>query len=132
MTDATTKTREQLLEENAELRQRLGESEATVDALRNGEVDAFVMSPTPGEAAGYTLEAADRPYRSLVEAMQQGTATVNRAGTVLYCNPYFARLLEVPQGRVPGTPLESFVAEADRPALAQMLEATATQPSVRG
>ncbi|HLX06330.1 MAG TPA: ATP-binding protein [Thermoanaerobaculia bacterium] len=42
-------TREELLEEVAKLRERLAEPEETVDAIRHGEVDAFVVLGAGGE-----------------------------------------------------------------------------------
>ena len=54
--------------EIAELRLRLEEAEETLRAIREGAVDAFVVSETSGERV-YTLEGADRPYRLLVEVM---------------------------------------------------------------
>jgi hypothetical protein len=51
-----------------ELRQRLQEAEETLDAIRNGEVDALVVSGPSGEKV-FTLEGAEHPYRVLVESM---------------------------------------------------------------
>src|SRR5436190_5254174 len=83
-----------LLGENERLRLRLEESEAVVEAIRNGIVDAVVVDSTPGEGI-YTLEGADRPYRLLVEAMQQGVAVLNAEGVLLYCNPCLADLFQM-------------------------------------
>ena len=76
-----------LAAENAELRARLEEAEETLRAIRAGEVDALVM----GEEV-YTLKGAERPYRLLIESMNEGAATVTRDGTVLYCNQRFAQM----------------------------------------
>ena len=56
--------------EIAELQLRLEEAEETIRAIRSGTVDAFVVD-VPNGARVYTLETADRPYRLLVEKMQQ-------------------------------------------------------------
>ena len=53
-----------------------------------------VVDATPGESV-YTLEGADRPYRLLVEAMQQGVAVLNPDGVILYCNPCLAVLFNM-------------------------------------
>jgi PAS domain S-box-containing protein len=116
---------EELLEENERLRQRLEEAEGTVEAIRGGEVDAVVVYSSPSEQV-YTLEGADRPYRLLVEAMQQGVATLDREGTILYCNPYFAELVKTPAEMVMGVAVRDFVIEADRPAWADMLTRAGT------
>ena len=123
-----TRTYEELLEENERLHLRLEEAEATVEAIRGGEVDAVVVSGPPGEQV-YTLEGADHPYRLLVEAMQQGVATLNAQGTILYCNPLFAGLLKMPQERVIGAAAENFLIDADRPVWADMLARAMTAPA---
>jgi PAS domain S-box-containing protein len=115
-----SKTYDELAEENERLRERLEEAEATVEAIRRGEVDAVVVYTSPVEQI-YTLEGADRPYRLLVEAMQQPVATLSREGIILYCNPCFAQLLKTPQEKVTGSAVESFLVDADRPVWADML-----------
>src|ERR1700712_2576716 len=74
------------------LRTRLAEAEETLDAIRNGDVDALVVSSPSGEFV-YTLENADRPYRVLIEQMQEGAVTLSDNGTILYCNERFATLV---------------------------------------
>src|SRR5277367_6674302 len=107
-----TKTDDELVEENERLRLRLEEAEAVVEAIRNGIVDAVVVNAAPGESV-YTLEGADRPYRLLVEAMQQGVAVVNPDGVILYCNPCLADLFKMSVEKVTGCSVAGFVAEAD-------------------
>src|SRR4051794_22825644 len=95
---------EDLARQVAELRRRLEEAEETIRAIREDEVDAFVVSR--GEADRVlTLESADRPYRVLVESMQQGALTLSADGTILYCNPRFAALLGRPQDELSGLAL---------------------------
>jgi PAS domain S-box-containing protein len=98
----------QLLAENDSLRRRLEEAEQTVEAIRNGEVDAVVVSGPPGDAV-YTLEGADHSYRLLVEQMPQGAATLTIEGTILYCNRRFADLLGLPVHSVLGKFIGKFV-----------------------
>src|SRR5580698_2886337 len=95
------KKNDELVEENERLRSRLEEAEAVVEAIRNGIVDAVVVHSIPGESV-YTLEGADRPYRLLVEAMQQGVALLNPEGVLLYCNPCLADLLKMSVEKVTG------------------------------
>jgi len=54
-----------------ELRRRLREAEETLNAIRDGEVDALVASGPSGEKV-FTLEGAEHPYRVLVESMNEG------------------------------------------------------------
>src|ERR1700754_5173779 len=94
---------ERLRAENDELHARLEEAEATLDAIRKGEVDALVVAGANGHRV-YTLEGADQFYRVLIEAMQpgQGAASLSADGTILYCNRSFAALLNVPPERSGG------------------------------
>ena len=104
-----------------DLRRRLEEAEETIHAIRSGDVDAFVVEEATGHRI-YTLESADRPYRLLVEQMQQGAATLQADGTIVYCNLRLAELLEVPHERLVGAALHDFVAPADRAAYDKLLE----------
>src|SRR6185437_11690836 len=94
-------------EEIAALEARLREAEETLDAIRNGEVDAVVVSGPEGQKV-YTLENADRPYRVLVEQMQEGAVTFSEDGVVLYCNERFAAIVEVRREQIIGHSIEAF------------------------
>lgn len=93
-----------------ELRYRLEEAEATLTAIRNGEVDAVVVD---GNKI-YTLEGADHPYRVLVEAMQQGAVTLNHDGSVIYCNDGFANMVHIAAEKIIGLPISQFFLDNDR------------------
>ncbi len=101
-------TKAELIEENGELRARLTEIEETLRAIRDGEVDALVMTGNV-----YTLEGAESPYRRLVEAMNEGAATLIEDGTIVYANHRLAALLEVQLENVMGSPLRRFVTADD-------------------
>src|SRR5207302_4415048 len=85
--------------ENDELRRRLEEAEETLRAIRSGEVDALVVEGAEGERV-YTLQGADHPYRTLIEAMQQGAVSLSGDGMVLYCNRCFANMVKTPHEKV--------------------------------
>ena len=106
-------TMEQLLAENAELSRRLEEAEETLRAIQTGAVDAFVVEEDGGQRI-YTLESADRPYRLMVEQMQQGAATLHTDGTILYCNLRLAEMLKLPHEKLIGSPLRDYVDGDDR------------------
>jgi PAS domain S-box-containing protein len=97
-----------LISENELLRQRLEEAEDTLRAIGSGEVDAFVVSGPQGDQV-YTLKGAEQPYRILVESMSEGAATLDRDGTILYCNGRLAELLQLPLEKLIGMRLGSFV-----------------------
>src|SRR3984957_6210019 len=104
-----------LRRENDSLREKLREAQETLDAIRNGDVDAVVVSGADSQPRGYTLETADQTYRLLVEEMQEGTLTLTRRGDILYCNRRLAELVESVPERVIGGSLKRFVAASDWP-----------------
>ncbi len=97
----------------AELEEQLREANETLDAIRNGEVDAVVIGGAGGQIV-YTLENADRPYRVLVEQMKEGAVTLTGDGIVLYCNQSFAALLGRPIGQITGDRFLDFILERPR------------------
>jgi len=103
-----------LIERIRELEARLEESEDTLKAIRRGDIDALVVGEQADEQRVYTLESADRPYRVLIEHMQEGAVTLGEDGTVLYCNRRLAALLGIPQERVVGQMLRPFVAPSTK------------------
>jgi two-component sensor histidine kinase/PAS domain-containing protein len=119
---------EELRAENAELLRRLDEAEETLHAIREGAVDAFVMEN--GNRV-YTLEGADRPYRILVEQMEQGAAVLNAEGAILYSNLALAALLQVPHEKLVGRALQDFIEAAGRDAYLDMLGSTQARASHR-
>ncbi|MDY6984115.1 MAG: PAS domain-containing protein, partial [Pseudomonadota bacterium] len=103
---------EQLELENRELQLRLHEAEETIRAIQTGAVDAFMVDGELGQQV-YTLEGADRPYRLVIEQMQQGAATLLNDGTIAYCNTAFAVLLKVPHQKLVGASFWDFVVAED-------------------
>jgi two-component system, NarL family, sensor kinase len=93
----------------ANLRARVAELEETLLAIRGGHVDALVIN-SPGGDQVFTLQGAEHPYRVLVESINEGAATLDRQGTVLYSNARFAEIVGVPLEKFIGTALQSHVA----------------------
>ena len=106
MSGRTTDANQQA--EIAELRLRLEEAEETIRAIRSGAVDAFVVQEPHGTRV-YTLQTADRPYRLLVEEMQQGAMTLSDAGAIAYCNRRFSELVGRPLERLMGVAFRDFI-----------------------
>jgi signal transduction histidine kinase len=97
----------------ATLRARLEEAEQTIEAIRNGEVDAVVVEGGSGPRV-YALEGPDRPFRVFVERMQQGALSISCDDTILYCNAFFADLVKTPLEQVMGRRFIDFLdGEAD-------------------
>jgi PAS domain S-box-containing protein len=103
------------------LRRRLDEAEETLRAIRSGEVDALVVEGTDGERV-YTLDGAERPYRALIESMQQGAVTLSDDGTVLYCNRCFAAMVHQSQEKIVGAAFNSYLPRVDRPTFQAFLQ----------
>ena len=107
--------------ENSALREKLREAEETLEAIRNGDVDAVVVSGADDVPRVYTLETADQTYRLLVEEMQEGALTLTRGGDILYCNRRLAELVETEPERVIGGSLARFIAAADWPSVLDLI-----------
>lgn len=90
--------------------ERLREAQDTLDAIRNGAVDAVVVSGANGNHI-YSLTGAEQPYRVYVEHMQEGAATVAADGLVLYCNKRFASMVGTPLERVIGSQITQYLSE---------------------
>jgi PAS domain S-box-containing protein len=97
-----------------ELQARLREPEDIIRAIRQGEVDAFVVNDTNGEQI-YRLRNVDALYRGMIEQMQQGAVALDEGGLILYSNAYFADLVGADRGRMVGTSFFAFVPEESRP-----------------
>ena len=110
--------------ENDDLRERLRVAEDTLQAIRNGQVDSLIAR-TPQGLRVFTLEEAHAPYRLFVDEMQQGAATVDARGTILYCNRSLPLLLRIPRERVIGAHWPDLVAEEDAPKLAELMNRAA-------
>ena len=118
---ASSPEHDHLKMENDELRARLEEAEAIVRAISKHEVDAFVVQEPEGGDGILVLDGVDRPYRLVIERMQQGTAIVGAGGTIVYANGRLAEMAEAPIESLLGTPFTRCVREADRAAVQQLL-----------
>ncbi len=112
----------------AELEARLREAEETIEAIRTGEVDAVVVGGPAGQQI-YTLQNADRPYRVLIEQMQEGAVTLSGDGTVLYCNERFATIVGARRESIIGEGIGRFFGERERGLFQQLLAKDAGQGS---
>jgi PAS domain S-box-containing protein len=119
---------EQLEAEIAALRIKLEESEETIQAIRSGAVDAFLVESPEGERV-YALESADRPYRMLVESMNEGAISLSAEATILYCNRRFAEMLGRSAESLIGCAMCDVVAPTDRDECTRVLELAKTVPA---
>jgi PAS domain S-box-containing protein len=99
---------EDLQKELEELRLQMNEANDTIEAIRTGQIDAFVVQNN-GEHQLYTLKTADHTYRVFIEKMSEGAVTLNHQGLILYCNSRFAAMVNLPLSQVIGVSFENFI-----------------------
>ena len=97
-----------------ELQSRLDEAEETLFAIQNGEIDAIITPQGSDGPKVYTLESADSLYRNLVQEMNEGVATLNIDGTIIYGNSQLASMLQLPMEKLIGQRLNDFILYGDR------------------
>ncbi|MEA2479022.1 MAG: hypothetical protein QOJ07_944, partial [Thermoleophilaceae bacterium] len=91
---------------------RMTEAEDALRAIGAGEVDAFVVTDGSDTRRVFTLSTADKPYRTFVENMRDGAATISRTGLILYANRRLSELLLCARETIVGAPLARFVGQA--------------------
>ncbi len=106
------KSKTELIAELQRLRDRLNTSEATLEAIQQGEVDALVVTTAKGPQI-FTLKSADQGYRLLVEEMQQGAAIISLDGLITYANRSLASILMYPLEQLMGAYFQQFISLAD-------------------
>jgi PAS domain S-box-containing protein len=104
---------EKLNKKNKELQQQLQEAKETIDAIKAGNIDALVITDKKILKV-YTEKTADKTYRILIEKMHEGAVTINEDGTILYCNYYFANMVNLPLQKVIGTKFKNFIDDSSK------------------
>ncbi len=107
-------------EEIESLRSRLQEAEDTLEAIRQGGVDALVVRESNTQQV-FTLKSADHTYRVLIESMSQAALTIAKDGTILYSNSQFSRMVNTPLEQVIGCNLLEFFKPEDRQLLQNLI-----------
>jgi PAS domain S-box-containing protein len=110
-----------LLDEIADLRQRLAEAEETLRAIRQDEIDALVVNTQFGKRI-FTLEGADIFYRIAIENITEGALSIAPEGTILYSNHHFASMLHTELNKVIGASVYDFISPGSRDLLRELLE----------
>lgn len=114
----------------ADLEARLAESEETLRAIREGEVDAVVVSGAKGDQV-FSLFGAESIYRLIVDTMKESAFTVAFDGTILYCNEQFSHFVGRSTEQIIGRRLEEFVSEDDQEAAITLIDAAREHPVKR-
>ncbi|HTY61423.1 MAG TPA: response regulator [Acidobacteriota bacterium] len=117
----------ELSRENAELRAQLAEAQATLHAIREGEVDAIVVSGSQGEQI-FSLTGVETVYRLIVETMKEAAFTVAFDGTILFANARFEEYVKRPMEKILGHALHELVPQDQCPAVESLLTAAQKEP----
>ena len=105
----------------AGLTARLAEAEATLRAIRTGEVDTVMVAGKEGSQV-FTLDGAEHAYRVLIESMNEGALMLTADKTILFANQCFARMVKCPLEQVTGSSFRRFLSDADRATLKRLLK----------
>lgn len=117
----STDETERLAQENATLKQKLNEAMKSIEAIKKGSIDALVVAEKK-KLKVYTESTADKTYRILIEKMHEGAVTLNVDGTILYCNSYFANMVNLPLQKVIGTTFHNFIDDVTKQDFEVMLK----------
>lgn len=109
----TTFKNNELEQELIQVKQQLAEATDTLEAIRNGGVDALVVKGSKGHQL-YTLNGANITYRVFIEKMNEGALTLNKEGIIIYCNSSFAEKLKIPLEKAVGSSITDFVQAEDK------------------
>jgi PAS domain S-box-containing protein len=124
------RARQQVLDETVELKNRLEETEETLHAIRQYLVDAFVVTRSNGIQV-VTLSDADFPYRMMVESMNEGAVTLIPDGTIFYCNPRFAQMVQTEHESLIGVRFQDLILPDEQSAF-ELIFKQAGQSGTRG
>jgi PAS domain S-box-containing protein len=83
------------------------EAEDIIRAIREGEVDAFVVRESTEDRI-YSLRSADVLYRAMIEQMKDGAVALDASGLIVYCNAYFAQLVNAERPALVGQKIFPF------------------------
>lgn len=117
----TNKTYNILNKEIAALKEQLGEAHDIIEAIRKGEVDAFIVK-TEDKHELYTLKSVDKTYRIFIERMNEGAVTLNGDNMILYCNSSFANFMQTSLNDILGRPFNDFIPEKYQVSVAELIK----------
>lgn len=105
MQDLSVKT---LLAEIEELKAKLAEADQLIQAIKDGEVDAFAIG-SDAVPEIFTLQTGDYAYRILIEEIGEGAINVTEDGLIVYTNKTFYGLVGLPYEKVIGTNVFDYI-----------------------
>ena len=103
----------QLTNENMSLKLQLQKARDVIEAIKVGNIDALVIAHKKNLKI-YTEATADKVYRILIEKMHEGAVALHEDGSILYCNSWFAKMVDLPLEKVIGVKFRTFIADSSR------------------
>src|ERR1700744_1263854 len=120
-----TESTDNLLLRVEDLENRLLEAHQLIDAIREGEVDAFTIRKN-GKSEIYPLQSGDYAYRLLIEKIGEGALNLTEDGLIVYCNTAFPGFLQLPYEKVIGSFIFEWVVEEYRDVFRDLFQAALT------
>lgn len=105
---------EKLKKENMMLQRKLRSAMESVEAIKDDAIDALAINARENAVKVYTEKTADKPYRILIEKMHEGALMLSEDGIILYCNAYFALMVNLPLEKVFGTYLIDYIDDSSK------------------
>ena len=102
---------EQLQQENEELRLRLAESQATINAMRNMHEDTLAArGANPGKFLASSL--GETSACLFFEKMNEGALIISPKGKIITCNNHFAQLMNTVIEQIAGSDIGYYISPA--------------------
>ena len=102
------KQTKELISRIEELESQLAEAQQHIEAIKAGEVSAFVLNRN-NRAEVFALESVDYAYRILIENFREGALNISEDGMIVYTNTYFHQLLGLTYEEVISTSIFDFI-----------------------
>ena len=106
---------------------KLSEEAGLTRAIQSGEVDAVVMLEK-GEPHVYRIRSDEPLYRTMIESMSVGVASVLTDGTIVYANEHLMTMAGADAELHLGSSLLPCVAAAEQPLFTAMLRRALETP----
>ena len=106
--DVKAETNEKLHRENEELRLRLSESQAIINAIRNIRQDLLTEHGVNIENI-ISSSLSETSAQTFFEKMREGAVLLSPEGKITYCNSHFARLMNSTVDKVIGSNIDYFI-----------------------
>jgi PAS domain S-box-containing protein len=120
---------EKLKKENMMLQRKLRSAIEAMEAIKDDAIDALVSDARENAVKVYTEKTADKPYRILIEKMHEGAVMLSDDGIILYCNAYFALMVNMPLEKVFGTYLIDYIEDSSKENTEELISQCQIRPA---